>query len=466
MKHFYRLFNPLAWSIAAKISVALVCAVLIPMIFTAYYNLQQSLNSVEAGEYRKLELLASSSASRFDQLIIDRHRVVLQISSDRHVKDFLAANTLEKQDYRPNLQLTLQSVLGSHPDIDSVLLMDRNGECVAATDPKFVGQYSTIQSNFYGFSVLVEETTTRSPEMFFSQPVRSPDGEVVGTTLIKIRGENIWTTINALHASFQNNAFLIDQHGVIISLSNPSFIYHNFVTPTQTLKVMVRAKEPGHVTFELPSYMTEIVGFAPLATQPWVLAVSQPKAEFTAPLNRLIWLNSSSVLFVGIIMAIIALLLGLSISRPIHALTSAAQALEHDDFDSHVLELHDNLAKFTDNQDDIGQLVRVFLEMAEQVRMRDQQLKMQVQELRIEIDETKRASQVTEITENEHFQQIQNKIQKLREHKLTKVETETEYYQRLQIQVQSLKERSRNGEPLISVSADGTSGKQRITSNF
>jgi C4-dicarboxylate-specific signal transduction histidine kinase len=486
MKHLHWLFNPLAWPIAAKISVALVCAVLIPMIFTAYYNLQQSLDSVEVGEYRKLELLASSSASRFDQLIIDHHRVVAQVSSDRHVIDFLAADTLVKREnHRPNLQSTLQTVFRSHPDIDSVLLMDRKGQCIAATDPKLIGQnYSTIQKNFYGFSILVDEKT-KSPGMFFSQPVRSPDGEIVGTTLLNVRGENIWTTINPLDIGFHSSAFLIDQQREIISHSNPSVSDDNLLPlSTKTLKpivqnkrygvdqvqsleipdlkVMVRARQPGHITYRLPrSQIPQIVGFAPLATQPWVLGVSQPKAEFTAPLNRLIWLNSSSVLFVGVITAIIALLFGLSISRPIHALTTAAQALEHDDFDSHVLELHQNLAQFGHHKDDISQLVGVFLKMAEEVRMRDHRLKMEVQELQIEIDETKRARQVIEITENEHFQQLQKKIHKLREHEVTKAETETEYYQRLQTQVQSLKERSRNSEPFnLSVIADAKSERE------
>ncbi|MFW9262029.1 cache domain-containing protein [Nostoc sp. CALU 546] len=466
MKHLHRLFNPFAWPIAAKISVALVCAVLIPMIFTAYYNLQQSLNSVEAGEYRKLELLASSSASRFDQLIIDHHRVVAQVSNNRHVVDFLAADTPQKQEaHRDNLQATLQNVLRSHPDIDNVLLMDNKGECLAATDPKFIGEnYSIIQDNFYGFGSLVSQTI-ENPGMFFSGRVRSPNGEIVGTTLLNIRGKDIWTTINALHIDFQTNIFLIDQQGVIISHADPSLLYHSLLTlPTQTLKqvaqnkrygvdrvesldipdlkVMVRAKQPGHATYQLPrSHMAQIVGFAPLATRPWVLGVSQSKAEFSIPLNRLIWLNSTSVVIVGGITAIIALLLGLSISRPIRALIVAAQALEDDDFDSHVLELHQNLAQFTHSQDDIGQLMCVFLEMAESVRMRDQRLKVQVQELCIEINETKRASHVAEITENEHFQQLQQKIQKLREQQVTQTETETEYYQRLQNQVQSLKER-------------------------
>jgi C4-dicarboxylate-specific signal transduction histidine kinase len=481
MKHCHRFFYPPAWPIAAKISVALVCAVLIPMLFTAYYNLQQSLNSVEAGEYRKLELLATSTASRFDQLIIDHHRVVAQISRDRYVVDFLAATTKEGRTARgDNLQQTIQNVFRSHPDIDAVLLMDKKGECVAATDPKFIGQdYSTIQGKFYGSNILLGETT-KNPGMFFSQPVRSPSGEIVGAALLKMREKDIWVILNTLQLGSQNDVFLIDQQGIIISHPDPSLVYHSLVLPKQVvnnksygvaqiqsldipdLQVMVGAKQPGHATYQLPTQIPQIVGFAPLATQPWVLGVSQSQAEFTIPLNRLIWLHGSSVVVVGGITAIIALLLGLSISRPIHALTAAAQALEYDDFDAHVLELHQSLAKLGRNQDDIGQLVRVFLEMAEEVRMRDQRLKMQVQELRIEIDETKRASHVADITENEHFQQLQKKIQQLR---VTASETETEYYQRLQNQVQSLKERSLPAGGTPSLSCEVLDTEEELTNN-
>ncbi len=145
------------------------------------------------------------------------------------------------------------------------------------------------------------------------------------------------------------------------------------------------------------------------------------------------------MLVVGGITAIVALLLARSIARPIRALTDAAQALEQGDFNPQ------RLALVSRTQDDIGRLVRVFLHMAEQVRAREQKLKQQVIALRIEIDETKRVSQVAEITENEHFQQLQKKIQKLREQAVSSGETPDEYFQRLQSKVQSLKERSRLG---------------------
>ncbi|MBW4562713.1 MAG: HAMP domain-containing protein [Mojavia pulchra JT2-VF2] len=478
MKRLHRLLYPPGWSIAAKISAALVSVALIPMSFTTYYNLRQSLDSVEAGEYRKLELLATSTASRLDQLIIDIQRVVVQVSSDRNVVNFLTASTSSKQAaLRPDLQQTLQNVFRSNPDFDAVFVMDKQGRAVAASDPKFLGQNyafreyfrSSIQGKSYISSILVGETTKR-PGMFFSQPVRSPSGEIVGVTVLKIKGEGIWAIADGLQVGSQSYTFLIDQQGVIISHFNKSLLYHSLVPlPPETLKqvvqdrryalnqiqslgipelqVMVRAKHAGHATYRFPpQQMPRIVGFAPLQEQPWVLGVSQPKKDFTKPLKRLIWLHGGSVLIVGGITAIIALLLARRISRPIYALTAAAQALEQDDFDSQVLELRPKLEKLAGSQDDMGQLVRVFLGMAEQVRMRHQKLKMQVRELHIEIDETKRANNVAEITENEHFRQLQQKIQKLKEKKVTVNETETDYYQRLQTKVQSLKERSLNCE--------------------
>ncbi|WP_414543911.1 cache domain-containing protein [Nostoc sp. CCY0012] len=478
MKRLHRLLCPAAWSIAAKISVALVSVALIPMSFTTYYNLRQSLDSVEAGEYRKLELLATSTASRLDQLMIDIQRVVVQVSSDRNVVNFLAASTSsERSALRPNLQQTLQNIFRSNPDFDAVFVMDRHGRAIASTDPNFLGQNyafreyfrSSIQGKSYVSSILVGETTKR-PGMFFSHPVRSPSGEIVGVTVLKIKGEAIWAIANALQVDSQSYTFLIDQQGVIISHSDQSRLYHSLVPlPPETLQlvikdrryalnqipsldiselqVMVRAKHTGHTTYRFPpQQMPRSVGFAPLQEQPWVLGVSQPREDFTKPLQRLIWLHGSSMLIVGGITAIIALFLARRISQPIYALTAAAQSLEQDDFDSRVLELRPKLEKFASSQDDMGQLVRVFLGMAEQVRIRDQKLKMQVQELHIEIDETKRASNVAEITENEHFRQLQQKIQKLREHKVTVSETETDYYQRLQTKVQSLKQRSLNCE--------------------
>jgi methyl-accepting chemotaxis protein len=150
----------------------------------------------------------------------------------------------------------------------------------------------------------------------------------------------------------------------------------------------------------------------------------------------------TSMLIIAGITTTVALLMARIITRPIRTLTSAVQTLEHENFDASALDVNDTLLKDSQTKDDIGQLVRVFLEMSEQVRVGNQKLKTQVQELRIEIDENKKAHQVADITENEYFQQLQYKVQKLRKQSVSASETETEYYERLQNKVQSLRERS------------------------
>jgi two-component system cell cycle response regulator len=89
--------------------------------------------------------------------------------------------------------------------------------------------------------------------------------------------------------------------------------------------------------------------------------------------------------------------------------TSAAAAVEADDFKAAML------ADVVDRPDALGQLARVFLRMAGEVAAREAQLKQQIQVLKIEIDEVQKAHQVSEITETEYFQSLQQKARALRQ---------------------------------------------------
>ncbi|NEP00113.1 MAG: HAMP domain-containing protein [Symploca sp. SIO2E9] len=424
------------------------------MSFNAYYNLRHSLEAAEGSEYRKLELLATSTASRLDQLIIDTQRVVIQVSSERNVVSFLAATKPEaKEAFRPAAQSVLKNVFGSNPDYDAVYLMDRKGRCLASTDPSFVGQtYSfreyfqqAIEGHSYISSILMGKTTGRAG-LYLSNPVRSDSGEIVGVAVVKIKEKDIGKIVNALSRDSKSYAFLVDQQGVIISHLDKSLMYHSLAplspetqkriaadkrygfTQVESLDlpqlaaVMVGASEPSHSSYysQLKG-KRQIVGLAPLEVVPWVLGVNKSEALFSAPLNRLIWQNSRSLIVVGAIAALIALLLARSIANPIHSLTKAAQALKQGDFDHEAggnCDFSQDLSKASYTQDDIGQLVRVFLQMAQEVKVREQKLKQQVIALHIEVDEAKKAHQVAEITGTDYFQQLQQKAQQLREQAL------------------------------------------------
>ncbi len=341
IKLLRRLFNPSAWSIRTKLSIALLAVALIPMSFTTYHNLQESLKSAENSEYRKLELLATSNASRLDQLIIDIQRVAVQVSTDKDVVGFLAATNPQKQAaFRSSMQRTLDNVFRSNPDYDVVYIIDTKGRCLAATDPTFIAQnYAfreyfrfSIQGRPYVSSIIVGTTSGRAG-IYFSNPVRSEGGKIVGVAVLKIKGEDIWAIVNALQAGSQSYAFLVDERGVIISHPDKSLLYHSLVplpankqqqSETNRLygvdqiksldvpelaAAIVGAKQTSHTSYYSPIEQTrQMVGFAPLQEQPWVLGVNKAHAQFDAPLNEVIWSHGSSALVVGGSIAILTLL--------------------------------------------------------------------------------------------------------------------------------------------------------------
>jgi nitrate/nitrite-specific signal transduction histidine kinase len=88
--------------------------------------------------------------------------------------------------------------------------------------------------------------------------------------------------------------------------------------------------------------------------------------------------------------------------------TAAAAAVEAGTFDVSSL---DDVARRTD---DLGQMARVFQQMAHKVYTREQQLRQQVSSLQIEIDQARMKRQLSEITETSYFKELQQQAEQLR----------------------------------------------------
>ena len=91
--------------------------------------------------------------------------------------------------------------------------------------------------------------------------------------------------------------------------------------------------------------------------------------------------------------------------QQVEKVTAAAAALENDTYEPELL------SEVATRIDELGQLARTFQQMVQTVKTRKQeaeaQLKRQLQELQIEIDQQKRNKEVAEITQSDHFQELQ-----------------------------------------------------------
>ena len=94
--------------------------------------------------------------------------------------------------------------------------------------------------------------------------------------------------------------------------------------------------------------------------------------------------------------------------QQVEKITTAAAAVEKNAFETHILD------EVATREDELGQLARVFQNMANQVKNREETLKKQVEELRIEIDKTRQAQQVAEIVGTDSFKKLKDKLKKMK----------------------------------------------------
>ncbi|MBE2199038.1 MAG: ECF transporter S component [Anaerolinea sp.] len=91
-------------------------------------------------------------------------------------------------------------------------------------------------------------------------------------------------------------------------------------------------------------------------------------------------------------------------------LSDAAQLMETDELSPY----HIRTLKETPGNDEISQLCRIFGQMAQETRIRQENMKRQIRQLHIKIDTNKTASEVASIVETDYFQQLERKVDELR----------------------------------------------------
>lgn len=97
--------------------------------------------------------------------------------------------------------------------------------------------------------------------------------------------------------------------------------------------------------------------------------------------------------------------------KQVARVTEAAAALESGTF------APESLRGVAERSDALGKLAHVFIDMAREVKAREERLQKQVQQLKVEIDETRKKEQVAEITETGYFQMLKEKAQALKRKK-------------------------------------------------
>lgn len=155
--------------------------------------------------------------------------------------------------------------------------------------------------------------------------------------------------------------------------------------------------------------LVEITPFQDKYGLNWLVVMVVPEKEFMEGFRR----TRDVAIVLGLSALAFSLLLGLIVTRwltkPILEMNDAAKQIASSQFDLNSLTL---IAK---RSDEIGQLARVFQEMADVVYSREKSLKDRVQQLLSETDKAKKTALLKQMTGNVDFQELLMRSRSCRE---------------------------------------------------
>jgi serine/threonine protein kinase/HAMP domain-containing protein len=387
-------WRPRDWPLAWKLALAMVATALLPMLMTSAYNQRDSLAALSGAELRYVEQMAHSTAGRVAQFIADSRNLTRALATDA-----VFVGTLSAPDAAalPALSDKLKRLTVANPDVQLMLLMDAAGNAVSSSDPAVQGknfafrQYFQVAMTGKPFATgLVVGAVAGASGMVFAEPVRDATDRVVGVFALRMRGTAVAAIVDEVRHDSTLTSFLIDGDGVIIHHPKPELLYRSLMplpadalaairadqrfrrnqihslNETELAAAMVDARRSGTVSYRsVHSGQAVITGYAPVAGHDWIVGVSEPRASFEAPLQRLTTTLLWSVALVGLLFTGLALRFARRIVMPIRGLTAAANALKAGDYAAAAVKV--------DSRDEVGQLGRTFNVMIDVLRQRERE---------------------------------------------------------------------------------------------
>ncbi|NRR34057.1 HAMP domain-containing protein [Oxalobacteraceae bacterium] len=388
------LWRPSSWPLMVKMTIAMVLAALLPMTITAYYNLNGSVAAVTSAELTDLERLAQNTAGRVAQLIGDSRHLSNYLASDPVFIDFLEHPSEAR---RSAVNARLDNLIRTNPDVQLMFVIDTGGTVKASSDATVTGVNLAFREYFQEakkgkpfMTGVIIGTTAGKPGVYYANPVFDASHAVVGVVVLRIKGATISAILAGTGADGGRVPFMVDGDGVLVLHPDEKQLYRSLVPLSKEAlarivadqrfrrhrienlhmpdlaKALIGTTASGSIRYHSTlSGGEEYAGYAPVEGHNWVVGVTEPRAQFEAPLRSLFQNVLYSVGIIGLVFLILALLFARSIVRPVQRLTEAANALKDGDYDKANIQVTSN--------DEIGRLARTFNVMIDVLRQRDRE---------------------------------------------------------------------------------------------
>jgi putative methionine-R-sulfoxide reductase with GAF domain len=388
-----------------KLVLGFLVAVIVPVSIVGEISNTFTRQALSANADRALMASAAQVASRIDTFVLNNLDEIRSQSQASDLEDFLQLNPSDREGSAVGQRV--QSLLNGYKKKDPVFIssygiLDKNGKAVADTNPADIGVDKSDRNYFLEVmrtglpyvSPLFISKVTYEPVIFFSAPIRSKTGEILGVLRVRYNALVLQQLVVYKQTFGVTQAFVavVDDHNLLLADSQaPDQIFKSIVPldEAKTAELLSKGLVPNlpadqlssdmvalangvqnagsqpifsgdlhttHETYQFDSpYHREEAAVVRMSTLPWSIVVAAPQDIVFAAVTE----QSHSMMLIGIGISMLAVLLAVLLAQymisPMVSLTETANRLASGDLTARAT---------VKAQDEIGVLATTFNGMA------------------------------------------------------------------------------------------------------
>jgi C4-dicarboxylate-specific signal transduction histidine kinase len=321
---------------------------LAPMELVGSVALQGTRDRLTDLAVANLTSRSAATAATIDSYIQTRRRDIIAVSQ---IPDIIAyAQNLGDAGQRNLARAALAAAASVGPEYESIAVLDLNGTIIAAsiqtdegTNLRFRDYFQNARTGQAYVSDPSYSVITNKPALFFSAPIKTTDGVLVGVVRSRINLGVIWDLVENDLGSVGAGArsFLVDDFGIRLAVAETkgnrdkaeSLIYkviapierdvalklaadrrfgqksaeQLIVDPLPELKAVIDMGRTGAMPFTFTASGVEQRAVATrLESKPWVYVVTMPPTSYTNALAGAATGQTATVAFAVVLAALIA----------------------------------------------------------------------------------------------------------------------------------------------------------------
>jgi len=342
-------------SLKLKLTISVVSAIIVFGLIAVGSVFLYSKNIIFELQKENLRKIGTEHSHEARQIFDNIMQMSATLGRQEDIKEYLSSDEVILQE--PHILQHL-NIFNIEELFSAIYVMDKDGHTLVSTNLSFVDKNYSFRDYFkeaikgQQSASVSRGVTSGKLGYYFSSPVLSNDGNILGVVVIKARPEKINETLDVSSYSDESHIMLTDEFGVVIYADKSDRLYKSLGTLSELEKNIIKEKRKyDGINIESIQYSevkdqlsilktvkilniydqedgeSEIISVGKIQNYPFYLVVEEEEDIYLQPAIKIAYILSLIIFVAALLSVIFILILISNFTKPISELKRVAKEI-------------------------------------------------------------------------------------------------------------------------------------------